>query len=69
MSNPISEQQLIEKLTRNLLSDIRHELLYVQVRSFAHLRKLIQMRKKLLGEISVRRFTKTVPNSLSRCRP
>lgn len=62
MSNPISEQQLIEMLTRNLLPDIRHELLYVQVKSIAHLRKLIQMRENLLGEVAVRKFPKSVHN-------
>lgn len=62
MSTPIPEQQLIEMLTRNLLPEIRHELLYVQIRSIAHLRKLVQMRENLLGEVATRRFPKPAPN-------
>lgn len=63
MALPISEQQLVEMLTRNLLPDIRQELLYVQVKSIANLRKMVQMRENLLGEVAFRRVPKTATNS------
>lgn len=62
MSTSIPEQQLIEMLTRNLLPEIRHELLCMQIRSIAHLRKLVQMRENLLGEVATRRLPKPAPN-------
>ncbi|XP_075154291.1 uncharacterized protein LOC142227934 [Haematobia irritans] len=48
LSSPISEEDLIEIITRNLRPEIRHELLYVPILSIAHLRKLVQMRENLL---------------------
>lgn len=55
LETPIPETELVEILTRNLRSDIRHELLYVPIYSIAHLRKLVQMRENLLGEEYFRR--------------
>lgn len=49
LETPFPESELVEILTRNLRSDIRHELLYVPIYSVAHLRKLVQMRENLLG--------------------
>lgn len=56
LSEPIQEFDLIETITRNLRPDIRHELLYVNVRSLTHLRKLCQMRENLLAEEAFKRL-------------
>lgn len=58
MSRPIEDAQLVEILTRNLLFEIRQEMLYVPIKSMAHLRKLVQMRENLLQGIGVKRITK-----------
>lgn len=55
LSTPISEEDLIEILTRNLRPEIRHELLYVPILSIAHLRKLVQMRENLFNDEYARR--------------
>lgn len=47
---PLEDEDLIEIITRNLRPEIRHELLYVQIRSISHLKKLCLMREKLLNE-------------------
>ncbi|KAI8116247.1 hypothetical protein CVS40_11646 [Lucilia cuprina] len=47
---PLEDEDLIEIITRNLRPEIRHELLYVQIRSISHLKKLCLMREKLLSE-------------------
>lgn len=52
---PLDEEEIIEIVVRNLRPEIRHELLYVQVRSIGHLKKLCQKREKLLNEESFRR--------------
>lgn len=62
MSASIPEEQLIEMLSRNLLPDIRHELLYVPIHSIAHLRKLVQMRENLLGDVSAKRSIRNQGN-------
>lgn len=64
LENPIPETELVEILTRNLRSDIRHELLYVPIYSIAHLRKLVQMRENLLGDDY---FRKTAPVKPPQC--
>ena len=55
LSVPLEEQEMIEILSRNLRTEIRHELLYVPIMSLAHLRKLCQMRENLLKEECFRR--------------
>ena len=55
LSVPLEEPELIEIITRNLRPEIRHEILYVPIRSLAHLRKLCQMRENLLKEECYRR--------------
>lgn len=55
LSIPIDEEEFIEILIRNLKPEIRHELLYINVRSVAHLRKLCQMRENLLADENYRR--------------
>lgn len=52
---PLDEEELIETVIRNLRPEIRHELLYVQVRSIGHLKQLCQKREKLLNEESFKR--------------
>lgn len=67
LSTPISEQDLIEILTRNLRPEIRHELLYVPILSIAHLRKLVQMRENLFNDEYSRRTLNNKPlNSFPR---
>ncbi|KAI8121616.1 hypothetical protein CVS40_7348 [Lucilia cuprina] len=63
LGTAMSEQELIEILSRNLRPDIRHELLYVPIYSLAHLRKLVQMRENLLGEENYRRSTAPRPQT------
>lgn len=55
LSEPLEEEEIIEIVTRNLRPEIRHELLYVQIRSIAHLKKLCQKREKLLSEDAFKR--------------
>ena len=55
LTSPISEQELIEIIMRNLNPEIRHELLYIPIHSIPHLRKLVQMRENLLTDEYVRR--------------
>ena len=50
LSAPLEEEELIEIVTRNLLPEIRKELLYVNVMSINQLRKLCYMRENLLSE-------------------
>lgn len=49
LDKPIAETELIEIVSHNLRSEIRHELLYVPIYSIAHLRKLVQIREHLLN--------------------
>lgn len=64
LPNPLSEIELIEIITRNLRPDIRHELLYQQIHSISHLRKLVQMRESFLNDEYVRRnFSARNPNT------
>ena len=62
---PMPETELIERTIRNLRSDIRHELLYVQVDSIAQLRKLCYMRENFFNEEAQKRsfINRTSPNS------
>ncbi|XP_059221257.1 uncharacterized protein LOC131995948 [Stomoxys calcitrans] len=55
LSNPMSEDEFIEIIARNLRPDIRQDLLYVPIRSLSHLRKLVQMRENFLSDEYVRR--------------
>lgn len=55
LETPMPESEIVEILTRNLLPDVRRELLYVPIFTIAHLRKLVQMRENLLGDDYVRR--------------
>lgn len=52
---PLSDSELIEILTRNLRPDIRHELLYINIESIPHLRRLVQIREGFLSDDYVRR--------------
>ncbi|CAD7015154.1 unnamed protein product [Ceratitis capitata] len=56
LSEPMQDFDLIETITRNLRPDVRHELLYVNIRSITHLRKLCQMRENLLAEEASKRL-------------
>ena len=44
LTSPISEQELIEIIMRNLKLEIRREL-YIPINSISHLKKLVQMRE------------------------
>lgn len=63
LSTPLSETELIEIVSRNLRPEVRHELLYINVQSIPHLRKLVQMRESFINDEYVRRnFTARNPN-------
>lgn len=47
---PLSESDLIERVTRNLDDDVRHELLFVPIHSITQLRKLCQKRENFFNE-------------------
>lgn len=55
LPSPMSENDLMGVLARNLRPEIRQDLLYVPIRSLSHLRKLVQMRENFLTEEHVRR--------------
>lgn len=55
LSSPIQESELVEIITRNLLPGIRQDLLYLQIESISHLRKLVQKRENFLNDEHVRR--------------
>lgn len=55
LETPMPESELVQIVLKNLLPDIRRELLYVPIYTLAHLRKLVQMREHLLGEETFRR--------------
>lgn len=52
---PLPETEFIEIVTRNLRPEIRHELLYLEVRSIPELRKLVQKRECFLNDEYTRR--------------
>lgn len=68
LEHPMSEEELVGILVRNLRLEMRHELLYVPIYSVAHLRKLIQMRENLLVDEYSRRPSqgKTIGNAGNR---
>lgn len=51
----LEEKELIEIITRNLRHEIRRELLYVEIGSIAHLKKLCLRRERLYNEENLRR--------------
>lgn len=55
LPRPMSEEEFIEIIARNLRPEIRQDLLYVPIRSLSHLRKLVQMRENFLSDEYVRR--------------
>lgn len=55
LATPISEEELIVIISRNLRPEIRQDLLYVPIRSLSHLRKLVQMRESFLSDEYVRK--------------
>lgn len=57
--HPISEEELIVVISRNLRPEIRQDLLYVPIRSLSHLRKLVQMRETFLSDEYVRKNLST----------
>lgn len=68
LSRPMSEQELIGILARNLRPDIRQDLLYVPIHSLSHLRKLVQMRENFLNDEYVRKNL-TTRNASSNLAP
>ena len=63
LEDPIPEEELVEILKRRLRTDIRHELLYVEIHSVSDLRKRCQMRENLLAEeVQRNRFEKSTNN-------
>lgn len=64
LPEPIAEGELIEILLRNLRPDIRQELLYIQITSLSHLRRLVQMRENFLNDEHVRKSLAYRPNIL-----
>lgn len=61
LGHPMSEEELVEILVRNLRPEIRHELLYVPVSTIAHLRNLVQRREKLFADESYRKNVLSKP--------
>lgn len=55
LTTPLEDEELIEIIIRNLRPEIRHELLYVKVRSIGHLKELCQKRELLFNEETFRR--------------
>lgn len=55
LSLPMAEEEFISIVARNLRPEIRQDLLYVPIRSLAHLRKLVQMRENFFSDEYVRR--------------
>lgn len=63
LSYPLTEMEMIEMITRNLRTEIRHELLYISVNSISELRKLVQRRESFVSDEYVRRnFPARNPN-------
>lgn len=55
LPDPIPDEELVEILIRNLRPDIRQDLLYVQISSLSHLRRLVQRRENFLNDEHVKR--------------
>lgn len=55
LPTPMTDEELIEILPRNLRPEIRQELLYVKIHSISHLRQLVQTRENFLSDEYVRR--------------
>lgn len=67
--SPMSEEEFIEIIARNLRPEIRQDLLYVPIYSLAHLRKLVQMRENFLSDEYVRKTLSqrgSIPNPIPR---
>ncbi|KAI8115044.1 hypothetical protein CVS40_12674 [Lucilia cuprina] len=56
LEQPIPELSMIEILRRNLLPEIQHEILNLQIFSVAHLRDIIRKREYFLQDVKKRNF-------------
>lgn len=61
LPEPVPEYELVEILCRNLRPDIRQELLFVQINSLSHLRRLVQKRENFLNDEYVRKSLTSRP--------
>lgn len=52
---PLSDEELVEILPRNLRPEIRQDLLYVKIDSVSHLRQLVQTREHFLNDEYVKK--------------
>ena len=57
LKNPVSDQDLCETLMRILKSEIRHELLHLEIHSVAHLRREVRKHEKFIKDIEYRKMT------------
>lgn len=65
LSEPISEQSLVEILRRNLLPEIQHEILNLQIFSVSRLREICRKREFFLDDLKRRHSTPaTRPNPI-----
>lgn len=55
LPRPMTEEELIEILPRNLRPEVRQDLLYVRINSISHLRQLVQTREHFLNDEYVRK--------------
>lgn len=52
---PMTDNELIEILARNLRPEVRQDLLYIKINSISHLRQLVQTREHFLSDEYVRK--------------
>lgn len=55
LPNPMTDEELIEILLRNLRPEIRQDLLYIKIQSISHLRQLVHTREHFLSDDYVRK--------------
>lgn len=55
LSTPMTEEELIDILPRNLRPEVRQDLLYVRINSISHLRQLVRTRENFLNDEYVKR--------------
>lgn len=51
LRSPMTEEELFETMIRNLKSEIRHELLHINISSVAELRKAVRKHEKFVGDV------------------
>lgn len=55
LPSPMTDNELLEILPRNLRPEVRQDLLYININSISHLRQLVQTRENFLSDEYVRK--------------